>query len=55
VTVASPADADQPTTLVRPDGYVAWAAANAGTDHVDLVRAALTEWCGAPDGVLIPD
>jgi 2-polyprenyl-6-methoxyphenol hydroxylase-like FAD-dependent oxidoreductase len=55
VTVASPADADRPTTLVRPDGYVAWATGHGGTDHADLVRAALTEWCGAPDGALILD
>lgn len=32
-----------PTTLIRPDGYVAWASA----DPAGL-RQALTTWCGAP-------
>jgi 2-polyprenyl-6-methoxyphenol hydroxylase-like FAD-dependent oxidoreductase len=47
VLVTAPADGAGPTTLVRPDGYVAWA-----TDETDparraaAVRAALTEWCG---------
>lgn len=34
--------------LVRPDGYVAWAAAQ--LDHSDLATA-LTQWCGEPAGV----
>ena len=55
VTVASPADADPPTTLVRPDGYVAWATTHSGADHAALVRAALTDWCGAPDAPVAAD
>ncbi|PRX97768.1 FAD-dependent monooxygenase [Allonocardiopsis opalescens] len=39
-------------TLVRPDGYVAWAA-----DRVDAgaIRAALLEWCGPAEGAAEED
>lgn len=37
------------TVLVRPDGYVAWATAEAGpAARAAQVRRALTDWCGAP-------
>ncbi len=32
--------------LIRPDGYVAWAAAAGGPDRADGLRAALHAWCG---------
>lgn len=32
--------------LVRPDGYVAWAADLGTTDEVDRLRIALTRWFG---------
>ncbi|MEZ0365312.1 FAD-dependent monooxygenase [Mycobacterium sp. pUA109] len=35
--------------LIRPDGYVAWAADDARPDDVDRLHAALTRWFGAPD------
>jgi 2-polyprenyl-6-methoxyphenol hydroxylase-like FAD-dependent oxidoreductase len=47
VSAAAPAAATATTTLVRPDGYVAWA-----TDEAEPARrttalhAALTQWCG---------
>jgi 2-polyprenyl-6-methoxyphenol hydroxylase-like FAD-dependent oxidoreductase len=35
--------------LVRPDGYIAWAAAYSDSGaFADRIHAALTEWCGAP-------
>jgi 2-polyprenyl-6-methoxyphenol hydroxylase-like FAD-dependent oxidoreductase len=40
---AAPADA----LLIRPDGYVAWAASPGSPDH-DGLRHALTTWFGAP-------
>jgi hypothetical protein len=43
VRVASATAPAQPTMLVRPDGYVAWAGAEA---DADAVRHALTRWCG---------
>jgi len=42
--VVVPAQPDHPTTLVRPDGYVAWAASNPGASEV---RQALADWCVA--------
>jgi 2-polyprenyl-6-methoxyphenol hydroxylase-like FAD-dependent oxidoreductase len=33
--------------LIRPDGYVAWAANTFGDDDADRLRAALTRWFGA--------
>ncbi len=33
--------------LIRPDGYVAWAADTFGPDDTDRLRAALTRWFGA--------
>ena len=41
---AGVADATDTTVLVRPDGYIAWAAEKPGTAAVE---AALTQWCGA--------
>ncbi|OIJ96032.1 FAD-dependent oxidoreductase [Streptomyces colonosanans] len=43
VATASPAGSLHPTLLVRPDGYVAWAAED---PHPDEVRKALTRWLG---------
>jgi 2-polyprenyl-6-methoxyphenol hydroxylase-like FAD-dependent oxidoreductase len=45
VRIATPADPDTPVTLVRPDGYVAWAAQQ---PKDDAVTEALTTYCGAP-------
>jgi hypothetical protein len=51
VVTATPRDTALPLTLVRPDGYVAWA-----TDEADparraaALRVALTEWCGPAAG-----
>ncbi|MBO0867900.1 MAG: FAD-dependent monooxygenase [Micromonosporaceae bacterium] len=44
--VATPADPHAPVTLVRPDGYVAWAAQDPEND--DLTRA-LAAHCGPPN------
>nr|MBA2553973.1 FAD-dependent monooxygenase [Geodermatophilaceae bacterium] len=45
VVQATSADAAGAVTLVRPDGYIAWA-----SDQTDpaALRTALTRWCGAP-------
>ncbi len=45
VRVASPADPHAPVTLVRPDGYVAWAAED---PRDETVAAALADHCGTP-------
>ena len=35
--------------LVRPDGYIAWAASYSDSgDVADQIHAALAEWCGPP-------
>jgi 2-polyprenyl-6-methoxyphenol hydroxylase-like FAD-dependent oxidoreductase len=35
--------------LVRPDGYIAWAARSSDSEaSADRIRAALAEWCGPP-------
>jgi 2-polyprenyl-6-methoxyphenol hydroxylase-like FAD-dependent oxidoreductase len=36
--------------LVRPDGYVAWAARDSEPAHTTAIRTALTEWCGPATG-----
>ena len=33
--------------LIRPDGYVAWAADTFGADDAAALRTALTRWFGA--------
>jgi len=33
--------------LIRPDGYVAWAADEFGAEDADRLRGALTRWFGA--------
>jgi hypothetical protein len=33
--------------LIRPDGYVAWAADEFGADDAERLRTALTRWFGA--------
>jgi 2-polyprenyl-6-methoxyphenol hydroxylase-like FAD-dependent oxidoreductase len=43
VRVGTPADPDAPVTLVRPDGYVAWAAQHPGDD---AIASALAAHCG---------
>lgn len=45
VDAAVPVSGGQPVTLVRPDGYVAWAADDPDEDSV---RQALSSWCGDP-------
>ncbi|SEG21474.1 2-polyprenyl-6-methoxyphenol hydroxylase [Nonomuraea solani] len=45
--LAETADSAIPAVmLVRPDGYVAWAADEGTKDHPDEVRTALSRWCG---------
>ncbi len=39
--------------LIRPDGYVAWAAAP-GCPDTDGLRRALTTWFGAPIAAVTP-
>jgi 2-polyprenyl-6-methoxyphenol hydroxylase-like FAD-dependent oxidoreductase len=52
VDSATPADATLPIVLVRPDGYVAWAADETAPARRDeALRTALTRWCGQPTGV----
>jgi 2-polyprenyl-6-methoxyphenol hydroxylase-like FAD-dependent oxidoreductase len=49
VDVAVPAGAAETTMLVRPDGYVAWAADEADPRRrAELLMAALYAWCGEP-------
>ncbi|WP_237105001.1 FAD-dependent monooxygenase [Nonomuraea sp. MG754425] len=43
VVAASPAAGQRPTLLIRPDGYVAWAAQDPAPDEI---RQALTHWLG---------
>lgn len=48
-TVAAPDRPELTALLVRPDGYVAWAAADAGDGLADdTLEAALERWFGAP-------
>jgi hypothetical protein len=53
VTTACPSRPGLAGLLVRPDGYVAWAAdtadASGATDGVEPVGEALARWLGAPD------
>jgi hypothetical protein len=41
--------ADRPAAalLIRPDGYVAWAADELGVDDRERLQAALSRWCGS--------
>lgn len=49
VDAALSVDTSAPLTLVRPDGYVAWAGRDADPRRqVEEVQAAVTRWCGAP-------
>jgi 2-polyprenyl-6-methoxyphenol hydroxylase-like FAD-dependent oxidoreductase len=49
VAVVLPADPRQVTMLVRPDGYIAWAAGGPDArSHEATLRTALATWCGAP-------
>ena len=47
VTAACPDREDLDGLLIRPDGYVAWAATDTGYD-LPALRAALTTWFGSP-------
>jgi 2-polyprenyl-6-methoxyphenol hydroxylase-like FAD-dependent oxidoreductase len=46
VTTAEGSSATAAALLIRPDGYVAWAAEDCGPDDVDRLRAALGRWFG---------
>jgi 2-polyprenyl-6-methoxyphenol hydroxylase-like FAD-dependent oxidoreductase len=46
VVTAAMTDAEFAAMLIRPDGYVAWAASEVGPDDVVRLRAALTRWFG---------
>jgi hypothetical protein len=49
VDVATPAGATETTMLVRPDGYVAWAADEADPRRrAEVLFEALMAWCGEP-------
>ena len=55
VNVITGTIADKPFAgmLIRPDGYVAWAADTCEAADVHRLRAALRRWCGAPAKDLI--
>lgn len=42
------ADLTAPMTLIRPDGYVAWASGPGAADPAEGLEAALQTWCGQP-------
>ncbi|WP_433724844.1 FAD-dependent monooxygenase [Nocardia sp. CA-129566] len=46
--VATSPDAPADALLIRPDGYIAWAASTAGQPDADRLVSALTRWFGAP-------
>lgn len=43
---AAPADRPAPALLIRPDGYVAWAATESSSDDHERLRRALVRWFG---------
>ncbi len=45
-STAAIADGRPHAMLIRPDGYVAWAADTFGADDAERLRAALTRWFG---------
>lgn len=47
VVTATMADRPCAAMLIRPDGYVAWAADAVGHDDVGRLHAAVARWCGA--------
>ncbi len=49
VTVVTAGGHTRNVVLVRPDGYIAWAARDTGDGAA--IRAALERWCGRPDRV----
>jgi hypothetical protein len=52
VDLATPADVTLPMTLVRSDGYVAWATDEiAPASRDEELRKALAHWCGQPIGL----
>lgn len=48
VVTASVTDRPAAALLIRPDGYVAWAADEFGAAHQEALRAALRRWFGPP-------
>jgi 2-polyprenyl-6-methoxyphenol hydroxylase-like FAD-dependent oxidoreductase len=53
IRVATPADADSPIMLVRPDGYVAWATNDTHPQRRDAsIRDALAAFCGSSTALL---
>ena len=51
VVVATKHQAPAAALLIRPDGYIAWAADVFGEADRDRLHAALHRWCGRPDPV----
>lgn len=51
VVVAAAADVEFCALLIRPDGYVAWAADTFEADEEDRLRAALQRWFGSDNEV----
>jgi 2-polyprenyl-6-methoxyphenol hydroxylase-like FAD-dependent oxidoreductase len=47
VVAATMSDRPAAAMLIRPDGYVAWAADEFGADDADRLRGALTRWFGS--------
>jgi 2-polyprenyl-6-methoxyphenol hydroxylase-like FAD-dependent oxidoreductase len=50
VVTATMSDPPAVAMLIRPDGYVAWAADEFGAVDADRLRSALVRWCGAAGG-----
>lgn len=48
IVAATSPDAPATALLIRPDGYVAWAAGDADQSTPDRLRTALTRWFGTP-------
>ncbi|GII29112.1 FAD-dependent monooxygenase [Planotetraspora mira] len=48
VRVVTAGGATSTLVLVRPDGYIAWAAGAGSESSADRIRTALAEWCGPP-------
>jgi hypothetical protein len=48
VAIAGSSHAPAGAVLIRPDGYVAWAADEAGSADINRLHCAISRWFGAP-------